>query len=441
MTTATPPIEASMLPALGPVMALWAAGMPAAGPFTLSLPLAAADDRPFASRPTFNRLPEGVAVIDVRGLLVKDPNILTDLGLASSVMDIARQVQTAADDPRVRAILLAIDSPGGSAAGTAEAAAVIRAAARRKLVHAHIEAIGASAAYRLASQAGSISAATDALVGSIGTYSVVADLSRLADRLGITIHVLRAGRFKGAGVPGTVVTDEQLADFQRTVEAINETFLADVAAGRKLPMPRVRELADGRVHVGESARQLQLIDMVIPTTDQVLTMIDRQAPRPAPQAKRADAMSEWAQQAMDRAAADLYVPAAELADAFEDAIEHRAAAGTSRWQAASELAGQFPQAYETWKERQRINNPPHEETVTMPKATEAQTFEQARRAYEDAVAAAMQAGLSLPRARTQVARQQPELLARMNLLHPANRGAVAQASIRERFKQEHGRDL
>ena len=63
----------------------------------------------------------------------------------------------------------------------------------------------------VASQAGFVAANESALVGSIGTYGVIYDLSKRAENEGITVHIVRAGAFKGAGVPGAPVTDEQLA--------------------------------------------------------------------------------------------------------------------------------------------------------------------------------------------------------------------------------------
>jgi hypothetical protein len=74
--------------------------------------------------------------------------------------------------------------------------------------------------------------------------------------------VVRSGAFKGAGEQGTPVTDEQIGEAQRRVDALNEQFLNDVSKGRRMPMEQVRALADGRVHMASAAKGLGLIDGV-----------------------------------------------------------------------------------------------------------------------------------------------------------------------------------
>jgi len=156
-----------------------------------------------------------------------------------------------------------IDSPGGTVAGTRDLADEVARAAKQKPVVAYIEDLGASAAYWIASQANKIYANPTAIVGSIGTYGVICDFSAQAAMIGVKVHVLRAGQFKGAGEPGTEITPEQLAEWQRIVDQLNEHFVRGVAAGRKgLSLAAVRELADGRAHVGEAAVTLGLVDGV-----------------------------------------------------------------------------------------------------------------------------------------------------------------------------------
>lgn len=129
-------------------------------------------------------------------------------------------------------------------------------------MYSHIEDIGASAAYWGASAASEITANAAAIVGSIGTYAVVTDLSAAAENDGVKVHVVRAGEYKGAGVPGTEVTDEQLAEVQRLINSRNDFFLRAVSSGRSLPIAQVRELADGRVHPAKDALNLRLIDRI-----------------------------------------------------------------------------------------------------------------------------------------------------------------------------------
>jgi protease-4 len=214
-----------------------------------------------------------VAVIDIIGKLMKQE---ASMGGGTSTVLARRQIRAAVNDPDVSAIMLRIDSPGGTAAGTQDLAAEITAACKKKPVWAYVEDMAASAAYWAASQADRIIAGPTALVGSIGTYGVVQDLSGMAAMDGIKVHVIRAGQYKGAGTPGTEVNPEQLADMQRIVNGLNEHFLAGVANGRKMESDRVRELADGRAHLAAEAKRLDLIDE-IGSFDEAVAKLQTQA--------------------------------------------------------------------------------------------------------------------------------------------------------------------
>lgn len=213
---------------------------------------------------------DGVAVIEISGPLMKAQS---SLGGTSSVMA-RRQVRSAAARKDVEGTLLRIESPGGTVAGTAELAEEVFRADLRKPVWTYFEDLGASAAYWVGSQARKVYANATALVGSIGTYAVAVDSSAAAAKEGLEVHVIRAGEFKGAGEPGTKITPEHLAEWQARVDGLNEFFLKGVARGRRLPIERVRELADGRIHLANKAVELGLIDGVL-TFDETLAQLSR----------------------------------------------------------------------------------------------------------------------------------------------------------------------
>lgn len=200
-----------------------------------------------------------IGIVSISGTMMKHVSSMSDGTSTVLARRAIRELQASED---VKAIVLKIDSPGGTVSGTSDLADDVAAANQQKPVYAFIEDLGASAAYWVASQAREIHANRTALVGSIGTYGVVHDLSALAAMEGIKVHVVRAGEYKGTGVPGTAVNAEQLAMLQERVNQLNEHFLAGVSKGRRLPMGAVKALADGRVHVGESALGLGLIDRV-----------------------------------------------------------------------------------------------------------------------------------------------------------------------------------
>lgn len=200
----------------------------------------------------------GVAIVDMVGTMTKFGSSLSQMRYGT--IGIRRSIRKAAADDAISAILLRVDSPGGTVAGTSDLADDVARAAKDKPVVAFIEDMGASAAYWVASQATRVVANRGALVGSIGTYLIVQDFSEAFAKEGIKTHVIRAGAFKGAGVEGAPVTAEDIAELQRVVTSINEIFVSSVASGRRLGMEFARALADGRVHVGAEAVSLGLVD-------------------------------------------------------------------------------------------------------------------------------------------------------------------------------------
>ena len=201
----------------------------------------------------------GIATIELRGALTKYGSSMSS---APSMLMTQRAVRGLTDDPACKGVMMIFDSPGGTVSGTSDLAEAIASCAAVKPVMGFIEDLGASAAYWLASQCTTIVANPSAMVGSIGTYGVLQDSSRMAANAGVTVHVIRAGAFKGAGVPGTEITDQQLAEYQRIVDGMNAMFLGGVARGRRMKPEQVTAIADGRVHQAADAKKMGLIDAV-----------------------------------------------------------------------------------------------------------------------------------------------------------------------------------
>lgn len=202
-----------------------------------------------------------VGVIEIAGTLTKRGS---SLSRASSLVALQRAVRTAARDPDIDAILLRIDSPGGTVAGTQELAAEVKRASEAKPVYAYVDDLAASAAYWIASQTERIYANTPtAIVGSIGTFVGLYDYSAYAAKEGIRAVVIKAGALKAAGFPGTEITDEQKAYWQEIVDQTQEQFTAGVAAGRGRAVDEVREKwVTGRVYMAQESVAMGLIDGV-----------------------------------------------------------------------------------------------------------------------------------------------------------------------------------
>jgi signal peptide peptidase SppA len=199
----------------------------------------------------------GVAIICIDGQMSKRGS---SFGGCSTV-ETRKAVRAAADDWMVRSIILHICSPGGTVSGTSDLADDVLAARGKKPVFAYIADMGCSAAYWVASQCERIYANTTAVVGSIGTYTVLEDDTGFSEQMGIKYRVVSTGEYKGLGADGAV-TDKLVADVQREVDELNAPFLAAVTNGRAGKIADVPAIADGRAHVGEQARQLGLIDEI-----------------------------------------------------------------------------------------------------------------------------------------------------------------------------------
>ena len=166
------------------------------------------------------------------------------------------------DSARVPAVVLDVDSPGGSApASDYLYLALARLAAAKPLV-THVRGIGASGSYLAALAAARIVAAPNALIGSIGVISAGPRFPELLARLGVQVQETKAGRLKGAGAPWRVETPEEAAKEREIVDAYYEAFVSRVAEGRHLPVERARELATGEVWLGTKAVELNLVDEV-----------------------------------------------------------------------------------------------------------------------------------------------------------------------------------
>ena len=217
---------------------------------------------------------QGVSVIDIRGTLTKRGSSLSDAG---SMTRIRQAIRDAASNPDVSSIVLRIDSPGGTTAGTADLAAEVAAAKSKKPVYAYVEDLAASAAYWVASQATKVYAnAQTALVGSIGTYMAVYDYSRAAANAGVEAVVIRSTPLKGAGFEGDKITDAQKAAWQEMVDGLQMQFNAAVMQGRGMSSEAVAAVATGRVFNASEALRLGLIDGV-KSFDETLSEIVRVA--------------------------------------------------------------------------------------------------------------------------------------------------------------------
>lgn len=209
-----------------------------------------------------------IAVIPLAGAMQK---ARSKFGGVSTV-DARRSIRHAVSNENVDAIMMLIDSPGGHTAGTAELADEVQRADTIKPVYAHIDDLGASAAYWVASQARRITANRMAQVGSIGCVAVIKDTSKAHEAQGVKVHVISTGKYKGSFADGAPVTKDDLAYIQSMVDDFNDHFLGSVMSGRNMSQDEVEAISTGEMWIADKALKNGLIDAV-QSSDQTILEI------------------------------------------------------------------------------------------------------------------------------------------------------------------------
>jgi HK97 family phage major capsid protein len=176
-------------------------------------------------------------------------------------------------DPNVSAIVIDIDSPGGTVSGTQELWQKIFSARGKKPIIAVANSLAASAAYFVASACDEIVVSPSAEVGSIGVYMVHEDLSGFLEQAGIKQTVIKAGKFKAEGYPSEPLSDEARAAFQLRVDDAYDQFVKAVAKARGVKVADVRNgFGEGRVVTAKRAVELGMADRVA-TLEQVIAKL------------------------------------------------------------------------------------------------------------------------------------------------------------------------
>ena len=190
-----------------------------------------------------------IARINVHGVITEDRKVL------EAVARLER-------DRTVRAVIVDIDSPGGSVAGGESLrAALIRLAAKKPLV-AVMDGTAASAGYMVALPAARIFARDATLTGSIGVILQTGEVSGLLGKLGVTADAITSGPLKDQPSFTRPLTPQGRDYLHGLVDDMYDQFVTMVADARKMDKARVKELADGRAYTGRQALALGLVDQI-----------------------------------------------------------------------------------------------------------------------------------------------------------------------------------
>lgn len=230
-----------------------------------------------------------VAIIPLHGVMAQRRLPGASTGGGADTTKVGAAIDKAAADTAHKAIILHVDSPGGSVSGTAELAAKVRAARDRKPVIAQVDSQAASAAYWVASQATEVVTTPGGLVGSIGVVTIHQDFSAALEAEGVRTTLISAGKYKVEGHPFGELDDDAREHFQSVVADAYSDFVDAVAGGRGTTAKAVESgYGQGRVLPARRALAAGMVDRIA-TFDETLARF--RAPQPSTQRRARAAMA------------------------------------------------------------------------------------------------------------------------------------------------------
>jgi len=190
---------------------------------------------------------EKVGVVEIKG-------VITDSRTAIKQLDAFR------DDPAIKAIVVRINSPGGAVGPSQEILREIEKIKKKKKIVASLGTLAASGGYYIACGADLIMANKGTATGSIGVIMQFTNVEGLTKKVGLDFFTLKSGRYKDVGSPFRPMTPEEKTYMQQLLDNIYQQFLSDVARNRKIPLEKLKSLAEGKIYTGEEAQQVGLVD-------------------------------------------------------------------------------------------------------------------------------------------------------------------------------------
>ena len=200
-----------------------------------------------------------VAHIKIRGVITSEKESVFGSSTASA-QDIAEHIRKADSNPAIKAILLDINSPGGSAVASEELAMVVKSA--EKPVVALIREMGTSGAYWTASSSDFIVASPLSITGGVGATSSYLEFSGLFEKYGIGYRRIVSGELKDAGTPFKNLTLQEEKILQEIIGMVGEYFAKSVQENRNLSSREIESIRSGRIYTGRQALGIKLVDQL-----------------------------------------------------------------------------------------------------------------------------------------------------------------------------------
>ncbi|MFO1241880.1 MAG: signal peptide peptidase SppA [Rickettsiales bacterium] len=165
-------------------------------------------------------------------------------------------------DDKIKAVILYLDTPGGSAAGGETIKKLLENISKKKPVVVSMRSVCASAGYMISLGADRVYALDGTLTGSIGVILESADFSELAQKIGVKPVVIKSGRYKDIMSPTRPMTEDERAILQESIDSFYNAFVDMIVEARKIPREEILKIADGRVFSGRQAKALGLVDAI-----------------------------------------------------------------------------------------------------------------------------------------------------------------------------------
>ena len=222
----------------------------------------------FGAKPTLEKFPP-LAIIPVKGVIGKNLSELESLCGCCDIHDVEEMLEECERDPSIKTIILDIDSPGGTSVGVPELANRIKNCSKEVISFTGSECC--SAAYWLGSQASAFYATPSSSVGSIGVYIAFPDCSEAYKMEGVKMDVIKSGMYKGAGIPGTSLDENQRKMLQQEVEDIHGDFKEAVKSVRSFVEDSSME---GQQFSGKRAAEAGLVTSLTNGFDELIKSLD-----------------------------------------------------------------------------------------------------------------------------------------------------------------------
>lgn len=204
---------------------------------------------------TDNLTGDVIAIITLDGTIQYDNSACSPEGL-KELLDEAE------GNSHIKAVVLRVNSGGGTATAGEEMAEYVRQFSEKKPVVVSSASINASAAYEISSQADYIFVAKSTEIGAIGTAMQLTDISGLLDMLGVNMEVITSADEKDSSYGYRALTDQERAEYQHMVDQINAVFIQNVADGRNMTVEEVKKLATGMPFTGIDSVENGLADEI-----------------------------------------------------------------------------------------------------------------------------------------------------------------------------------